>query len=100
VSDKLEMGKKELLTLKVMIRNWVKSYKRDYDGTDWSFSADDLQEEIMQQVYPYVDRMYTTGYIDNVMVSEFSNWCTEQVERLREDLKPNHWFSINGVASW
>jgi len=97
---KKQQGKDELEVLKKMIARWYKSYKKHYDGTDWSFLAEDFQEEVTQQVYPYVARLYTTGYIDNSMLSEFSSWCNEMIEKLKWELKPNHWVGVKGVISW
>jgi hypothetical protein len=77
----------ELERLKGMVFAWKESYRQGAPSEGESeFLAQDLLEEIEDQVYPYVRRMYECNYLSQSEVEELMQFCYEQVENLRGPL--------------
>lgn len=75
---------KELDTLKGMVLNWKKGFLgwASPDG-DNDYVLQEFTEEIQEQVYPYVRRMFETKYLSDSEAREFMDFCYSQVEDLR-----------------
>ena len=83
-----ESVRKELETLKGMVLNWKRSF------LDWASPEGDneyiiheFSDEIQQQVYPYVRRMFEAGHLTDSEAKEFMGFCYSQVEDLRRQLE-------------
>ena len=46
----------------------------------------EFQEEIQQQLYPYVTRLLEAEHLSQSEATEFMNYCYRQVEDLRDQL--------------
>jgi hypothetical protein len=80
--------RKELDTLKGMVLNWKKGFISwaSPEG-DNEYVAQEFSEEIQEQVYPYVRRMFETNHLSDAEAREFMDFCHSQVEDLRNQLK-------------
>jgi len=86
--------RKEIETLKGMVLNWKRSF------LDWASPEGDneyviheFSDEIQQQVYPYVRRMFEAGHLTDSEAKEFMNFCYSEVEDLRrqtEEMETSH----------
>ena len=79
---------KEIEALKGMVFNW----KRGFLGWasprgDNEYVIHEFTDEIQQQVYPYVRRMFEIGHLTDSEAKEFMNFCYSQVEDLRRQLE-------------
>ncbi len=79
---------KELETLKGMVLNWKRSFLgwASPEG-DNEYVIHEFLDEIQQQVYPYVRRMFETDHLTDSEAKEFMNFCYGQVEDLRRQLE-------------
>ena len=79
---------KELETLKGMVLNWKRSFLgwASPEG-DNEYVIHEFSDEIQQQVYPYVRRMFEIGHLTDSEAKEFMNFCYSQVEDLRRQLE-------------
>uniref|UniRef100_A0A7J3M2E3 Uncharacterized protein n=1 Tax=Archaeoglobus fulgidus TaxID=2234 RepID=A0A7J3M2E3_ARCFL len=75
--------KKELETLKMMIKNWKESYK-EIGGID---SLEDFRFEIDEIVYPYLRNLYITGHITFEELQEFMRFCDEELSQIEKFIK-------------
>ena len=86
--------RKELETLKGMVLNWKRSFLGwASPGGDNEYVIHEFSDEIQQQVYPYVRRMFETGHLTGSEAKEFMNFCYSQVEDLRrqmEEMETSH----------
>jgi hypothetical protein len=80
---KVRDGIQELDAMKGMVSRWKESYARlvDESGGD-EFLCEDFQEEIDQQVFPYLARLFETQHIVESQVREFLEFCTQQITEL------------------
>ena len=78
---------KELDTLKGMLNNWKRGFLSwaSPDG-DNEYVLLEFQEEIQQQVYPYVNRLLEAQHLSQSEAREFMDYCYSQVEDLRDQL--------------
>jgi hypothetical protein len=78
---------KELDTLKGMLNNWKKGFLSwaSPDG-DNEYVLLEFQEEIQQQLYPYVNRLLEAQHLSQSEAREFMDYCYNQVEDLRDQL--------------
>jgi hypothetical protein len=78
---------KELDTLKGMLNNWKKGFLSwaSPDG-DNEYVLLEFQEEIQQQVFPYVNRLLEAQHLTQSEAKEFMDYCYRQVEDLRDQL--------------
>jgi len=78
---------KELDTLKGMLNNWKRGFLSwaSPDG-DNEYVLLEFQEEIQQQVYPYVNRLFEAEHLSQSEAKEFMDYCYRQVEDLRDQL--------------
>ena len=78
---------KELDTLKGMLNNWKRGFLSwaSPDG-DNEYVLLEFQEEVQQQVYPYVTRLLEAQHLSQSEAQEFMNYCYSQVEDLRDQL--------------
>jgi hypothetical protein len=78
---------KELETLKGMVLAWKRSHLESAppDGGG-EFLVQDFLEEIENQVYPFVRRMYECDHLSGSEAKEFLDFCYNQVEELRDAL--------------
>ncbi|NIN01614.1 MAG: hypothetical protein GTN55_09750 [Gammaproteobacteria bacterium] len=83
-----EAVRKELDTLKGMVLNWKKGFLgwASPEG-DNEYVLQEFSEEIQNQIYPYVRRMFETKNLTESEAREFMNFCYSQVEALRNQLK-------------
>ena len=83
-----ENVQREVETLKRMVLAWKESYlgEAPSDGGG-EFLAQDFMEEIEDQVYPYVRRMYECKYLSGSEAKELLDFCYTQVEELRDALR-------------
>jgi hypothetical protein len=86
--------RKELETLEGMVLNWQRSFLGwASPGGDNAYVIHEFSDEIQQQVYPYVRRMFETGHLTGSEAKEFMNFCYSQVEDLRrqmEEMETSH----------
>ena len=77
----------ELDTLKQMLNNWKRGFLgwASPDG-DNEYVLLEFQEEIQQQLYPYVTRLLEANHLSQSEAREFMNYCYSQVEDLRDQL--------------
>jgi hypothetical protein len=78
---------KELDNLKQMLNNWKKGFLSwaSPDG-DNEYVLLEFQEEIQQQLYPYVNRLLEAQHLSQSEAREFMDYCYNQVEDLRDQL--------------
>jgi hypothetical protein len=78
---------KELDTLKQMLNNWKRGFLgwASPDG-DNEYVLLEFNEEIQQQVYPYVTRLLEAEHLSQFEAKEFMDYCYSQVEDLRDQL--------------
>jgi len=78
---------KELDTLKGMLNNWKRGFLSwaSPDG-DNEYVLLEFQEEIQQQLYPYVNRLLEAQHLSQSEAREFMDYCYNQVEDLRDQL--------------
>ena len=78
---------KELNTLKGMLNNWKRGFLSwaSPDG-DNEYVLLEFQEEIQNQLYPYVTRLLEAEHLSQSEATEFMNYCYRQVEDLRDQL--------------
>ena len=78
---------KELDTLKGILKNWKRGFLSwaSPDG-DNEYVLLEFQEEIQQQLYPYVTRLLEAKHLSQSEAIEFMNYCYRQVEDLRDQL--------------
>ena len=78
---------KELDTLKGMLNNWKRGFLSwaSPDG-DNEYVLLEFQEEIQQQLYPYVNRLLEAQHLSQSEAREFMDYCFSQVEDLRDQL--------------
>ena len=78
---------KELDTLKGMLNNWKRGFLSwaSPDG-DNEYVLLEFQEEIQQQLYPYVKRLLEAQHLSQSEAREFMDYCYNQVEDLRDQL--------------
>jgi hypothetical protein len=83
-----ESVRKELETLKGMVLNWKISFLgwASPEG-DNEYIIHEFMDEIQQQVYPYVRRMFETEHLTDFEARELMNFCYSQVEDLRRQLE-------------
>ncbi|MFH1992235.1 MAG: hypothetical protein ABIK98_07465 [Pseudomonadota bacterium] len=79
--------RQELDVLKGMLDNWKKGFLgwASPDG-DNDYVLLEFNEEIEQQVYPYVTRLLETKHLSRPEAKEFMDYCYSQVEDLRDQL--------------
>ena len=83
-----ESARKELETLKMMMKNWRRGFLTWAEpGVDSEYILVEFHEEISDQVLPYVTRLMEMEYINKEEATEFMDFCYQQVEGLREDLE-------------
>ena len=89
-----ENVRKEIETLKGMVLNWKRGFLGwASPGGDNEYVIHEFLDEIQQQVYPYVRRMFETGHLTDSEAKEFMNFCYSQVEDLRrqmEEMETSH----------
>jgi hypothetical protein len=83
-----ENVRQELEVLKQMMQNWKRGF------LSWASPEGDndhvlleFNEEIQQQVYPYVNRLLETEHLNGAEAKEFMDYCYSQVEDLRDQLR-------------
>ena len=78
---------KELDTLKGMLNNWKRGFLSwaSPDG-DNEYVLLEFNQEIQQQLYPYVTRLLETQHLSQSEAQEFMSYCHSQVEDLRDQL--------------
>ena len=78
---------KELDTLKMMLNNWKRGFLgwASPDG-DNEYVLLEFQEEIQQQVYPYVTRLLEAEHLSQSEAKEYMDYCYSQIEDLRDQL--------------
>jgi hypothetical protein len=78
---------KELDNLKQMLNNWKRGFLSwaSPDG-DNEYVLLEFQEEIQQQLYPYVNRLLEAQHLSQSEAREFMDYCYNQVEDLRDQL--------------
>ena len=78
---------KELDTLKGMLNNWKRGFLSwASPGGDNEYVLLEFQEEIQQQLYPYVNRLLEAQHLSQSEAREFMDYCYNQVEDLRDQL--------------
>lgn len=82
-----ENVQKELCTLKGMLNNWKSGFLSwaSPDG-DNDYVLLEFTEEIKNNVYPFVRRLVQTSYLTEIEAKEFMEYCSSQVEDLRQRL--------------
>ncbi len=80
-----ENVRKELETLKMMIRNWKESYLRQVtgDGGD-EYLVEDFQGEITEYLGPFLTRFVEQKHLTPAERNEFFAYCYRQVEELQK----------------
>ena len=83
-----ENVRQELDVLKQMMHNWKSGFLSwaSTDG-DNDYVLLEFSEEIQEQVYPLVNRLRETEYLTASEVKEFMDYCHNQVEDLRDQLR-------------
>lgn len=83
-----ENVRQELEVLKQMMHNWKRGF------LSWASPNGDndhvlleFNEEIQEQVFPYVTRLRETEYLSAAEAKEFLDYCHSQVEDLRNQLR-------------
>ncbi|MHC1730096.1 MAG: hypothetical protein AB9866_29545 [Syntrophobacteraceae bacterium] len=81
-------GVLELEKLKEMVSAWKANYLRiaeESGGGD--FLCDDFQEEINENVMPYMRRLLETQHISDSQVQDFLRFCSLQVKDLHNRMQ-------------
>lgn len=76
-------GVLELDKLREMVIAWKANYLRmaeESGGGD--FLCDDFEEEINENIMPYMRRLFETGHISDSQVQGFLRFCSQQVKDL------------------
>jgi len=78
----------ELEVLKQMMQNWKRGFLlwASPDGDNQHVLLE-FNEEIQEQIYPYVTRLLQTEHLNDAEVREFMDYCYSQVEDLRNQLQ-------------
>jgi hypothetical protein len=82
-----EVVRKELDTIRGMVRTWKESYLQwltDDDEGDVEFILKEFVAEIESYVYPYVRRLFECQYITEQEAREVLNFCYDQVKDLHK----------------
>jgi hypothetical protein len=83
-----EQVRKELEVLKNMVVAWRESYQvAGSPGGSDEFLVREFAEEIEVHVYPYARRLWECDYLSPAEADEFMNFCSRQVEELRNLLQ-------------
>jgi len=78
----------ELEVLKQMVQNWKRGFLlwASPDGDNQHVLLE-FNEEIQEQIYPYVTRLRQAEHLNDVEAREFMDYCYSQVEDLRNQLQ-------------
>jgi len=75
---------RELQSIKGMVLAWKQSYLDDAPPPgEGDYLVEDFQEEIQMHVYPYTRRLLECNYLSEAEVSEFLEFCHNQVLELQ-----------------
>lgn len=82
-----EVAKKEMNSLKLMIVNWIDSYRKMFDDKgNTVFFYEELCRDIEDYgLIRYVGRMLQTGYITPEEAQEFDRYMGEQLRAFYEE---------------
>jgi hypothetical protein len=72
-----------------MVLGWKEGYLQTAPpggGEGYLFLCQDFSLEVEEYVYPYLRRMVITEHIDEVQAVEFLDFCSRQVDELRDYL--------------
>ena len=83
-----ENVRQELEVLKQMMHNWKRGFLSwASPNGDNDHVLQEFNEEIQQQVFPYVTRLREAEYLNAAEAKEFLDYCHSQVEDLRNQLR-------------
>ena len=82
-----DKAKKELDSLIQMVRNWKEGYLGWVESPDDLYVVDELREECMLMMMPYLVRLMETEYITPVELQEFCAEVEEVVRELNGDVR-------------
>lgn len=80
--------RKELEALQGMVLTWKMSYLEwAPPNGEGEYLAREFLDEIETHVYPFAKRLYECDYVTQSEMTEFMDFCYNQVEDLRDLLK-------------
>ena len=80
--------KKEIETLKLMMRNWRTGFKTWHQpGVDNSYILKEFHEEISDQLLPYVGRLMQMEHLTHEEACKLMDECYAEVDKLEKELE-------------
>lgn len=85
----MESGiEKEVETIKQMMRNWRRGFLTWHEpGVSNDYILKEFQEEITDQLLPYVYRLMQTEYLTNAEALKLMDECYAEVDVLKKELE-------------
>ncbi|MCX7822778.1 MAG: hypothetical protein N2260_04970 [Syntrophobacterales bacterium] len=84
----------ELAKVAEMVTTWKEAYFSQVGpGEGWEVLCDELREEILEFIYPYVRKLYLMKVLEKEEFEAFLHFCDDSVEELRNMIKEKNYAS-------
>jgi hypothetical protein len=74
--------RKEVADLMLMMENWKKGYS---GWNEPEFAADEMERDIDEFLFPYVNRLWECGYIDRTLAGAVMQFAYKNAHELRTE---------------